>query len=278
MEVTPQQRDQFETFGFIVLREMFSGAEMAELRAEVRRSLRLAYPLPDGRLDLPTGVDGFFLPMMGPNTPVSRGLAGDRRLVDVAECLLGGQVAPKPAKGNLYRDASFWHQDSGDPNLRAIKIVTYLDSLTGPSGALQVLPGSHSSSMSTTLTAYRDHWPWGTSSTAEAEEEQRWPGLVLRSEPGDVIVFDVRLWHSSLFGRDRLQWSVSYVGHPRTDPERESARSYILSYLTAGHHYDVEAYPYFDPAWETDIDGVFGATLRALGLPGGMKERRTHSS
>ena len=223
--------------------------------------------MPESPLAFPTGVDGFFLPMVGKKTPVSRMLVADPRLVGIAQALLDRPVAPKPAKGVLYRDASFWHRDNGDPDLRALKVVTYLDPLTEPSGALQVLPGSHRIAMSDELTKYRKCWPWDTTPTAEDEEEQRWPGLTLRSEPGDVIIFDVRLWHASLFGRDRLQWSVSYVGHPYTAAERKVARTYILSYLSDGHEYDVEEYPYFDPAWETAVDGPFVTTMRALGMP-----------
>jgi hypothetical protein len=265
MELTPQQRDHFRTFGFLVLRALLPRTEIADLRAEVVDSLRANYTMPDGTLEVATGTDGYFLPMMGEKTPVSRALVADPRLVGVAQAMLDGPVAPKPAKGILYRDASFWHQDTGDPNLPALKLVTYLDPLTGPSGALQVLPSSHRIAVSEELTSYRARWPWDTTPTAEAEEEQRWPGLTLHSEPGDVIIFDVRLWHASLFGRDRLQWSVSYVRHPNTEAERDSARSYILSYLSDGHVYDSEAYPYLDPAWETD-DGPFAATLRALSL------------
>ena len=51
------------------------------------------------------------------------------------------------------------------------------------------------------------------------------PGHVIESRPGDAIVFHAHLWHASLNGRDRRQWSVEYFAWPQDDREvRELAR------------------------------------------------------
>ncbi|MFD6693687.1 phytanoyl-CoA dioxygenase family protein [Micromonospora aurantiaca (nom. illeg.)] len=263
--LSAQQRDYFHTYGFLVLRGFLSAELNAELEAEVRRSLSENYTIePSAHRRPATGDDSVFLPMMGPRTPVSRALVADERLVEIAQVLLGGGVIPKPAKGNFYNDASFWHSDSLSRDLQAIKVVTYFDALDGPSGALQVMPGSHWPDLFDKLAAFRAAWPWSTGTDSEAVEERWWPGQVLATQPGDVIIFDVHLWHASLGGRDRTQWSVSYVAEPTNDQERDAVRAYLMSFMEAGHEYNDENYPYFDPDWATDDTGPFARGLRAI--------------
>lgn len=264
-KLTAQQCDFFRTYGFLVVAGLLTPELTASLAGEVRQALDenydLSLPAVEGRV---TGEESVFLPMMGPRTPISRALVADPCIVDVAESLLGTDVVPKPAKGNFYRDASFWHCDVDDMNLRAIKMVTYFDALEGPSGALQVMPGSQVPEVSARLTTLRTAWPWTTSTDAEAVEARMWPGQPIGTRPGDMIIFDAHLWHASLGGRDRTQWSVSYVANPVNEAERDAARSYILSFFAAGHRYNADDYPYFDPDWARDASEPFATGLQAI--------------
>jgi ectoine hydroxylase-related dioxygenase (phytanoyl-CoA dioxygenase family) len=254
----------FSTYGFVVLRGWLAPQEVADLRDEVQRALAENYELPSEQVERATGTAGYYLPMMGPKTPHSRGLVADRRLMGLAETLFASPVVPKPAKGILYRDASTWHCDADDPDLRAIKLVTYFQPQRGDTGALQVLPGSHQPEFGAALAAYRARRPAPTPLLDEAPEFAAWPGVALASEPGDVIAFDVRLWHASLFGRDRLQWSISYSPEPVTERQEAAVRDYVMLFLSAGHEYDRDAYPYLDPAWSGPDAPRHGAVLHRL--------------
>ncbi|MGC4891486.1 phytanoyl-CoA dioxygenase family protein [Micromonospora sp. DT227] len=256
--------DFLRTHGFHVWRGLLDPAEVAALRDEVRTALQDNYDIRTTKSDRVTGTAGYYLPMMGRRTPLSRALLADRRLVGIAERLYGCEVVPKPAKGILYRDASPWHQDSVDPHLTAIKLVAYLEPLTGETGALQILPGTHRGEYARILADYRRRWPVADADLDEAVEAARWPGLTLETQPGDVIGFDVHLWHASLGGRDRLQWSVSYAATPTSAATRDSLRHYVASFLSVGHPFDSDAYPYFDPDWSRLPRSGFGVAMADL--------------
>jgi hypothetical protein len=256
--------DFFRTHGFFVWRGLLAPDEVGSLRREVVEALHDNYPIPEQALEEATGTEGYYLPMMCDRTPISRRLLADDRVMGAAARLLGGPVLPKPAKGILYRDASPWHQDSANTALRAIKVVAYLDPLDAGTGALQVLPGTHFGEYARSLDGFRDRWPVAEPIMDETVEAALWPGVPLESRPGDVIAFDVHLWHASLGGRDRLQWSASYAGAPVDDRERAAVRHYIASFLDVGHPYDIGRYPYFDPAWSRLPRPAFAEAMAQL--------------
>ncbi|MFI7449653.1 phytanoyl-CoA dioxygenase family protein [Nonomuraea sp. NPDC049714] len=259
-------RDFYEVHGYLLVRGLLEPGEVNALREEVQQALSSSYDFRRRPLDFATGTAGLYLPMVGPATPLSRALLADSRFLGVAGTLLRSQVVPKPAKGILYRDASPWHCDSADERLRAVKAVAYLDPLAASTGALQVLPGSHQFEQAGRLARYRDRWPAREPVFDERDEAGRWPGVVLATNPGDVIFFDVHLWHASLLGRDRLQWSVSYAATPVGNLDRESVRSYISSFLSAGHNFDLAVYPYYDPAWSGASRPAFADVMASLEL------------
>ncbi|PRY36950.1 phytanoyl-CoA dioxygenase family protein [Umezawaea tangerina] len=264
---TTESPDFFTTYGFVVLRNLLDGDEVARLRAEVLEALSANYELPTEQVVEASGTKGYYLPMTGPRTPVSRALLGDARIVDAARAFLGRDVVPKPAKGILYRDASSWHADSYVRELDAVKVVAYLDPLDAGTGALRVLPGSHHADVSDSLREHRANNPPGSPVLDEELESALWPGLALETDPGDVIVFDVNLWHASLSGRDRLQWSASYAAVPRDERETAAVRHYVLSFLDAGHEYDTERYPYFDPDWSLPGAPPYAEALNRICAP-----------
>ncbi|MFB7665293.1 phytanoyl-CoA dioxygenase family protein [Kitasatospora sp. NPDC056138] len=263
--LSPRQLSSFRQFGFLKLEGFFDAGTVASLEAEVRAQLASAYDLPTEIPDVVTGSMGYYLPLMGEGSATSRRLVAGPRLVGLGEALLDGPVMPKPAKGMLYNDASPWHRDAAAPALRAVKMVTYFSALTADSGALRVIPGSHRGEFSDRLTDYRAAWPLD-SPLDEAGEADWWPGTSLDCRPGDLIVFDVRLWHASLFGRLRAQWSVSYVAVPETEAERRAAHDYIDLFLRAGHEYDAERFPYYDPDWSKTDGPAFAEAMADLGL------------
>ncbi len=273
--LTDEQMSFFAFHGFLLLKDWLAPELTDGLLGEVSGAIADNYAVPDSPGG-PTGTDGFYVPLMGPVSPASRRLALDPRLANCASALLASRVVAKPAKGMLYRDLSPWHRDSGDFRLRAIKAVAYLQPLTGATGALRVLPGSHLAASSDALAEYRGRYPAGEPHVDETLEEARWPGVTLATNPGDVVLFDVHLWHASLFGRDRYQWSVSYAAAPADQAERDAVRDYLESFLAVGHEYDQERYPYYDPAWTASpagdrdelIDVIARAVDAATGRPG----------
>jgi hypothetical protein len=92
----------------------------------------------------------------------------------------------------------------------------------------------------------------------DAEELRRQveglPLYVAETRPGDVIAFDWHLRHTSIRGRDRRQWTVSYVRDPTTAEERAAFTDVVIDgnlafLLDDLDDYDHAAYPPYDDHW-----------------------------
>ncbi|KAA2264186.1 phytanoyl-CoA dioxygenase family protein [Solihabitans fulvus] len=257
--------DFFREFGFLKLPGFLDADTVTALEAEVRSGLGRSYQLPTDKPSVVTGYEGYYLPLMAEGNPVSRALTSGDRLLSLGRQLLGAPVMPKPAKGILYSDASGWHRDAAGPDLSAVKVAAYLSPVTAESGALRFVPGSHEQGFSDRLARFRDAHPEGSPLDEDAEAAL-WPGVPVPTEPGDIVVFDVHIWHAALFGSLRAQWSVSYVAVPETEAQRAAARDYIDLFLRVGHRYDRSAFPYYDPDWLVEDRPDFAHAMADLGL------------
>ncbi len=233
------------TFGYAVLPAAFDARPLAD---EIDRVLADAFADPDHQNRGAAGNRFRYAPMMVASTPVSLSLA--EQLGAVAEELLGAPVVPGRAKGTEYAAITGWHRDT-ELAARSIGCLTYLEPLTARAGALWVLPGSH-------------HAEYG--SAILAGDDLDLPGVPLATSPGDVIVIDERLFHSSKGGgrRRRRQWRVDFLA------DDAGADAELAAYFAAQHSpdwdggYDVERYPSYGAAWRA-LDARWDARLEALG-------------
>src|SRR5260370_922455 len=70
------------------------------------------------------------------------------------------------------------------------------------------------------------------------------PVSVTATSPGDVIAFDLHIWHASTGGRDRLAWTAVYQRCPETEPERDrTLRSVHDGFEQAVRGFDTGRYP-----------------------------------
>lgn len=72
------------------------------------------------------------------------------------------------------------------------------------------------------------------------------PCVVLETTPGDVIAFDLHLFHASAGGDRRLAWTIEYLPWPGVgDPERlRLVRDLVVDTVEFDHEgYDRERWP-----------------------------------
>ncbi len=128
-------------------------------------------------------------------------LLDNPRIHDIAASICGDDFNYTGGDGNFYAGDTRWHSDGYDRNrLMSIKIAFYLDPLTGDTGALRVIPGSHRVG-----DAYADAVErniresgkiWGLPGS-------KIPALVLETTPGDIVVFNHNLKHAAFGGAMR---------------------------------------------------------------------------
>lgn len=240
----------FRAFGFVVLRKYFQPDPLAKELDWV-----LQDSSPPSLEDSYNKVARFqYAPMMTADTPESLCLLD--RAEKVAEGLLGHPVLPTRAKGVLYQGETSWHADSNLPVL-SVGFAAYLEPLNAENGALRVIPGSHLAPFSKEIQPLLEF----------ERPVQDMPALSISTEPGDLIVFDEHLLHSSSGGTRRRQWRADFVIDP-TSPESEViTRSYFSAIYPHNWDggYDVDRHPSYGSDWRNSRRSSV-SRLEALGV------------
>jgi hypothetical protein len=239
-------RHELIEVGYVVLRRFFDPDRLA---AELDRTLKDGTSAQQPPQLFSAGADTVplrYVPMMCERTPVSLDLA--RTLSSVAKELLGRSVLPGRAKGTEYFSDTSWHRDS-QHDIQSIGCLAYLDRLSAASGALRVLPRSH------------------TDRTRRLANDARDASVAIETRPGDVIVFDEHLVHGSGGGRERRQWRVDFVVDPSA-VEVPAARQWFAQSLPDERGdvgYDARRYTSYGAYWRSLHPG-WAARLVELGV------------
>jgi ectoine hydroxylase-related dioxygenase (phytanoyl-CoA dioxygenase family) len=212
--ITPEQRDEFQREGILLIRGALSEEHRARLEAAVDRVYadeRAAGRLkPDGTLHMLGFLDRdeeFGELLTHPRTfPYVWGLAG----WNIYSHHNHLDVTP-PAAPSEEPPAWGWHQDgyrqNSDPEalygdqprpMLSLKIAYVLSDLTRTGrGATKVIPGSHLRNTLDRPADDRD--PRGT--------------VEITANPGDAFIFDRRLWHSRSVNRGAVTRKMLFVGY-----------------------------------------------------------------
>lgn len=240
--LTEKQYLHYKTFGFVVLRRVFTPDELAVINKEFDHGLESAYR------HLPfDGTVRHWVTMMGKSTPFFASLLEDDRLCGIAEQLYGADTLGVASDANRYVGDTRWHPDTHSIHQYGIKFAYYLQPVGPDTGALRVIPGSHRN-------PYHGELKRVMPELGLAIEEV--PSHVCTSEPGDVVGFDLRLWHASYGGSDdRRMCTCVYYNNPRTPEETEATRKQGASNGKATTTYNRPGDPLIDPYWIANADG-----------------------
>ena len=141
-------------------------------------------------------------------------LLDDHRIHDIASSICGEDFNYFTGSGNYYVGDTSWHSDGYNQRpVKSIKLAFYLDPVTKNSGALRVIPGSHRNKES-----FGDLLESHLTSDIFGMTGDQIPAVALESNPGDVLVFNHRIKHSSWGGSDRrrmftMNFSERYPDH-----------------------------------------------------------------
>lgn len=153
-------------------------------------------------------------------------LLDDPRIHDIASTLCGEDFNYTSGDGNYYTGDTVWHSDgyntrSGIPSF---KMAFYLDSVKHDTGALRVIPGSH-----------RIGEPFADALEENVKRSGRTLGLLpreipsvtLESNPGDVLVFNHNIKHSSFGGSQNRRMFTMNFSERYPDDKLETLREQL---------------------------------------------------
>lgn len=204
----------YRAFGYLVFRGFFDRDEMRVVDREFSSTMTDEYP---GAVFDPTAGPERqrrrWAVLMDQDTPFHASLLEDGRLVSLARQLSGGEVLGIKVQGNRFGGDTPWHRDTYTSSRGGIKFIWYHQAVDRQSGALRLVPTTH---------LLGDDYLF-------AEKLRRLPirdapAAVLPTDPGDMIAFDMRIWHGSCGGVDRSESSVTYYNEPRSEAEEEALR------------------------------------------------------
>ena len=211
--LTAEQIAHFETFGFLVLRRLFTPEEAALMKSEAEEIFeddRGGGPFPDGETQ---SIQPFL-----ERRPFLSQLVDDDRIYNIGVDLCGPDFVLEGTSGSLRGSDTPWHRDVSLENpLRNTQISFYTQPLTRGTGSLRVIPGSHHLASPDPLAILRDRniapdfRPFGVSPSEI-------PCYTFESDPGDVFVHTESLQHASFGGKaGRHHYSISFIADPRTE-------------------------------------------------------------
>ena len=210
--LTPEQIAHYETFGFLVLRQVLRQDEVATICREATEILdedRGGTPFAGEKRD---SVVPFF-----ERRPFLAQLPADDRIYGIAESLLGPDFFLLATEGSVHVGDTAWHGVGASPEvLPHVKIAFYLERLTSATGWLRIIPGSHMSKFGALLEEVQE--PGDADRLLFGVPQRDLPCVALESEPGDLVVFTEDVHHASFGGRPgRQQHGVSFMANPTTE-------------------------------------------------------------
>ncbi|HEY8594347.1 MAG TPA: ectoine hydroxylase [Devosiaceae bacterium] len=215
--LTRAQIDSFERQGFLVLRNLFSPAEIAALREESFRLRSGESDLdPEAVITEPGSGDIRTVFQLELQSKVFNRLASDRRLAGVARFLLDDEVYIHQSRLNYkpgftgkefywHSDFETWHAEDGMPRMRALSasvLLTDNDALNGP---LMLIPRSQNMFISCAGETPEDNYKSslkaqkvGVPSDESLTRLAQLHGIEYAAgDAGTVILFDCNVMHGS---------------------------------------------------------------------------------
>jgi len=214
--LTPLEVGEFHAFGYVVLRGCLSPKEFAAVEAAYVRVIADAPVYNYFGQNETRMLFGFVRHDETLGALIEHpGVMEAARDIWGAECLY---IAGSDLWSN--RDDTPWHSD-GNPGrqVKTLKTAIYLDEQSEGQGALNVIPGSHHPEFCAAIFRSCGYWDQGRPRLRLPPD--RVTGAVsLRTRPGDVVLWDNRLWHSAFRrqdGKPRRTMFISYAPDPGDD-------------------------------------------------------------
>jgi len=215
MELSQQQRDFFETFGYLVLPGLVS-EEVGWITEEFEAVFTQRGVVHDG------SKRSVVVPFIDQREKLST-LLDNPKIEGLISSLLGADFNYLGGDGNYYTGDTQWHSDGWHDISKYLKVALYLDPVSANSGCLRVIPGTHKIDVKdwTARKARNSQELWGIA-------QSQVPAIPLESKPGDVVAFNHNLMHASFGGNTRRRmFTLNACQRARNEAEIEDLERFI---------------------------------------------------
>lgn len=213
----PEQVASYERNGFLMLEDVFSGAEVQELLDEVKRMSADPQIVAMEEAITEPGSDAVrsIFRVHQLNERLAR-LARDPRLIHVARQILGSEVYMHQSRANMkpgfkgkefywHSDFETWHVEDGMPAMRALSCSVLLTDNNACNGPLMLVPGSQQQFISCLGETPDQHYKkslkkqeYGVPDPLSLQLLVEQGGIqAMTAKAGSVVFFDCNTMHGS---------------------------------------------------------------------------------
>lgn len=218
MELSQQQRDFFETFGYLILPGLLN-EELGWILEEFEAVFQGRGVVHDGT------KRSTVVPFIDQREKLST-LLDNPKIVGLISSLLGSDFNYVGGDGNYYTGDTSWHSDGWHDVGKFLKVALYLDPVRANTGCLRVIPGTHRIDIKDWDARKARNAPelWGI-------EQSQVPAMPLESNPGDVVAFNHNLMHASFGGSTRRRmFTLNCSARAKDEAQIEDLKKYISSH------------------------------------------------
>ena len=230
--MAPSEKNYFDMFGFLIIRNVLSKSELKAIEEEYQLGFQKT---------LEHHSDGYGMRKqfnwsnLNERCPNLCNLPSHPKILNNIKKLLGEKTFPFLCNSNNFNGpATEWHTDQNqDIDCCAVKVAFYLDELDHHNGALRFLPCSHKEPLNGELWGFGLHG----SNKGSLDEYESKSGIPIEqvpsshciTSPGDMIVFNLKIWHSSWGGKiNRRNVTINFSKFPESEKEIESLKKLAL--------------------------------------------------
>ena len=234
MKLTQEQLDFFDTFGYLMIPQLFSQDETNKIIEVFEWSIqnRAGGKNHDG------STRTMFLGPIERHPDMCR-LLDHPAILGLIGGILGEDFNYCSGDGNYYSGDTGWHPDGGWGQLFATKTAFYLDPLTRDTGALRFIPGSHRP----------DHFVRKEKIDVNNSMElfgvppSEFPGnIAVETNPGDIVIFNHDLYHASFGGGNRRRmFTMNCTRHAKNPEDLKRVHEYVRIHAPGGYKYKTGA-------------------------------------
>ncbi|TFG59101.1 MAG: hypothetical protein E4H32_10650 [Nitrospirales bacterium] len=203
--LSPQQIHFFETFGFLKIPGLFAN-DIDEIIGGFEDLFgNQDQPVWETNEALHGDARRVIIPGFIEQSPRLAPLQHDPRVAGIVQSLVGREYKWASSDGNLFYCESYWHPDTYAAPLHEyhIKLSFYLDDLSGNSGAIRIIPGTHLHKQTFARTLLRDFKDPAKVTELFGVAGRDIPSITVESTPGDLIIWNFRTIHGSYNGGER---------------------------------------------------------------------------
>lgn len=222
MKLTQQQKDFFDTFGFLHVKGALKN-EIGWITEEFETVNRTCVLNSDGT------KKAAIVPFIDQSEKLCTLL--EHPVVEgVAESLLGEDFNYLAGDGRYYSGDSGWHSDGWwDTTSKFMKMAFYLDPLTRDTGALRVVPGSHIVADQFSTNRGNGGKNWNSDFGVHGRDI---PASALETQPGDLAIFNHNTKHASFGGNSkRRMFTLNLGAHATTPAQLEHLKYYLGAHI-----------------------------------------------